>query len=273
MIKRNTRLVTAGLSLMVLIGCSKEADLDPQQDIETLVDRITEASSTVESYSTKSTGEQEFTLYKDGTVQSTAKNSIRSDAEFTREPIAFYEARNTDHHTTGETSNALTYVTEEGHFMYVSGDWIKFPDDRQEHVLLSSETLNGPLVQLHRFRDYERVEWMEEDEHYILRLELSGEQVRGGMPPLDESALNDLGMIDTMTISYVVNKADYLPIRIESESAFTTKTEDIVHFQKISEDSEFTYNQTQPIQLPPEAIETAVPVDRVRIETTPEVTK
>ncbi|WP_020618048.1 DUF6612 family protein [Paenibacillus daejeonensis] len=273
MIKRNAWLATAALSLLLLVGCSNTAVLDPQEEMEALVDRITEASSSVDSYSSRNTAEQEFTMYKDGEVLSTEKNFISSQAEFTREPAAFYEARDTNHHTTGETSNTLSYVTEEGYFMNISGDWIKLPDDRQKHALMSSEANHGPLVQFHRFRDYaENVQLTEEDDHYILRLELTGEQVQGGKTNLDESALNHLGMTDTMTISYVVNKADDLPSRIELESEYTVKLDDIVHLRKVSESFDITYNQAPPIHLPPEAIENAVPVNSVGKEVTPEVT-
>ena len=273
-IKPNAWLTGAGLSLLLLLGCSNTAVLDPQEEMEALVDRITEASSAVDSYSSRIAAEVEATMYKDGEVLSTEENSIESQAEFIRDPAAFFVATDINNHTTGETSKDLTYVTEEGHYMNISGDWIKLPDNQKEYALMSREANYGPLVQFHRFRDYaENVQLTEEDEHYVLRLELSGEQVQGGKPPLDESALNELGLLDTMTLSYVVNKADDLPSRIEQENKYTVKLDGIVHLNKVSEIYDITYHQAQPIQIPPEAIETAVPVDSVGTEVTPEVTE
>lgn len=280
------RLSGALIPLLLLLACSNgPVSDDPKDKPQALIEQITEAIAAVDSYTSVIAAEQE--LHREDSEQN-ERNSFISRTAYVREPAGVHHVLEKVNLASGEQTQEQHYVTSEGHWSKEGEIWTLETEEQRSHRLQSFEALNGPLVQWHRFEKHaEEVIVTEEDEHIVLRLELEGEAVRGdrsatdvGLPQLFKAPQMGVGAaadtpvvptlsshsddsdvaaptthMDTMTLIYIIDPSTYLPVQIDSVTAYAVSDRDDPAVMRVSERYDIVYNETPPIQVPSEALD------------------
>ncbi|GBF74444.1 hypothetical protein PA598K_02788 [Paenibacillus sp. 598K] len=238
----------------------------------------------MDSYTSVIEAEQELRREDNEQIE---RNAIVSRTAYVRAPASVHHVLEKVNLVSGEQTEEQHYITSEGHWSKEDGAWSVQPKDQRSHRLRSLEALNGPLVQWHRFEKHaEKVIVTEEEGRIVLRLKLEGEAVRGGhsatdvglsqlpkVPQVRDGAAADTPdapalsshsddsdvaapttHTDIMNLIYIIDPSTYLPVQIDSVTAYAVSDRDDPAIMQVSERYEIAYNETPPIQVPPEVL-------------------
>ena len=243
-----------------------DATEEPSGDVPTaeeLITNIAAASASMESFTMEMVSEQ--TIDMNGETQN-VKTSVKSD--IIQNPLTAYQELTMEMPAeAGGNQEMIQYMTPEGMYMQVSGEWIKMAGPEQGAMMEQLQQQASPEAQLEHFKSITNETTVtEEGDNYILTADVSGDNVKelsknmleglgGGADPAGMDQLMDQMGIEKMLIVYTVRKDDYLPVSMNVEMSMTMEQEGMTMKMDNKSESTFSnYNEIDEITVPEEAL-------------------
>lgn len=192
----------------------------PLPSVDELIQKSIDAGKSLKDFSMESQVKQDLTVSQ-GEQKQEQKTEIKLKSDMTKEPFNLYQEMTMNVAGQGE-QKILQYITQDGIYSQVNGQWMKQPDDMKAQVLEGAKNGVNPEQSLERFKSIAKdTKVSEEGSNYILTADVSGD----GMKELAKSLMTQSGsnsnpqmdaMIEQMKIKSIkmkfgVNKESYLP--------------------------------------------------------------
>lgn len=237
---------------------------------EELIQRIDEAGDSLKSYSMESTMDQNIAIDDNGTKQE-QEISMQISSEIITQPYAAYQKismSNPNIEGMEGMDGSEQYITTEGIYVKVNGEWVKLPDQDAEPLVNEMKNQSNPqsqFAQLEAVMDELNVG--EEGDNYTLTAKLSGDGVKeiaksylnqsGGADPQTEAMIEQMD-IKSLDMNYKISKETYYPV----DAAVVMEMDMEIENQKLSLVMDMTtkftdYNNIDEIKVPQEAIDSA----------------
>lgn len=246
---------------------NKGADETPTA--EELLQRISEASEGIKSYSTDSTIKQNMKMTVDGKEQSQDIN-MNMKIDIVLSPVTAYSELTMS--VPGEESGQVIkqYITEEGIYSQLGDTWMKFPEDMAAPLAEQMKNQSNAASQFDQLKTIANDLIVEEKgDVYLLTADLSGDKVKelaasmlsqnGAAATTQMTELMDQMNIKSMNISYSVDKETYYPKDLVFSMDMDMDSEDEPFSITMEMNSSITdYNSKDKIEVPQEVKDSAV---------------
>ncbi len=234
--------------------------------VEELIKKATEASEKLKSFSMDAKVNQNIVMTQGDQTQE-QKVDMTMKADMVKEPLAMYQVMDMSMGDQG-TQNIEQYITQQGIYSKVDGNWVKLPDENTDQLMASLEQSASPEAQLEQFKSIaNEAKVVEEGDEFVLSADLSGD----GLKELAKSLMSQAGgeneqtaaMLEQMNInmikiSYAVNKETYLPTKSIVEMAMDMDVEGQSVSLDMKMDSTISkYDEITSIEVPQEALDSA----------------
>lgn len=244
-------------------GETKETAAVPT--VDELFQKTVEASNGLKSFTTEAQVKQDITISQ-GDQKQDQKVEMKMKSDLNVDPLQVYQEIKMTIPGQGE-QDVKQYLSKDGVYTHVNGQWSKVPDDMKAQMLAGMEGSKNPAKQLDNFKSIAKdMKVSEEGDDYILTADVSGE----GMKEMAKSLMSQTGndsqtaaMMEQMNIknikiTYGVNKTTYLPTK--SDINMTMDMEQ--NGQSISMKMEMTstlskHNEVGEIKVPQEVLDSA----------------
>ena len=237
---------------------------------EELIQRIDEAGNSLKSYSMESTMDQNIAIDDNGTKQE-QEISMQISSDIITQPYAAYQKismSNPNIEGMEGMDGSEQYMTPEGIYVKVNGEWVKLPDQDAEPLLNEMKNQSNPqsqFAQLEAVMDELNVG--EEGDNYTLTASLSGEGLQeiaksylnqsGGADPQTEAMIEQMD-IKRLDMNYKISKETYYPVDVAVVMEMDTEIENQKLSLVMDMTTKFTgYNNIEEIKVPQEAIDSA----------------
>ncbi|MGD6782026.1 DUF6612 family protein [Sutcliffiella horikoshii] len=205
------------------VDTSEETEEQEALTAEEVLQKSTEAMADLSSYSMEMISDQEITMAGEDTI----KMVTTTTTDMSLNPMAMYQV------TSIEDADGMmkgmeneSYFSEDGFFLYdsMAGQWFKMPEEFTAQLNAMSEMQTNPAQQLEMLKDYtDEITMTEEEDHYVLNFEGSGEQFNEMAGVIGGMMGDDMGeMMQEMLSMMTVNQLSYL-VHIDKESFYQTK--------------------------------------------------
>lgn len=199
---------------------------------------------------------------------------MTTKSKFIKEPLMMHQE--VQMKTAQGDQKIEQYVTKDGFYSQVNGQWMKMPATMGEQVLAAMQQSANPEKQLEQFKALtEKTKITEEGDSYLLSAEVSGDDVKelaksymnqGGSADPQMAAMMEQMNIKSMNIAYAVDKKTYFPTRTDVTMVMDMTSND----QTISIDMDMKatisdHNKVDEIKVPQEALD----AKEVEMPTTP----
>lgn len=244
---------------------------------EEVLQKSTEAMAALSSYSMEMISDQEISMAGEDTI----KMVTTTTTDMSLNPMAMYQVTSIeDADGMMESMENESYFSEDGFFLYdpMAGQWFKMPEEFTAQLNAMSEMQSNPAEQLEMLKDYtDEIKMTEEEGHYVLNFEGSGEQFNEMAGMIGGMMGDDMGeMMQEMLSMMTVNQLSYL-VHIDKESFYQTKVllnmdmEMDVDGEKVSSiqvmDSTLTnFDEVGEITVPQEVIDNAQEITQEDLE-------
>ncbi|WP_404449740.1 hypothetical protein LG307_08380 [Sutcliffiella horikoshii] len=190
---------------------------------EEVLQKSTEAMAALSSYSMEMISDQEISMSGEDTI----KMVTTTTTDMSLNPMAMYQVTSIeDADGMMESMDNESYFSEDGFFVYdsMAGQWFKMPEEFTAQLNAMSEMQTNPAEQLEMLKDYtDEITMTEEEDHYVLNFEGSGEQFNEMAGMIGGMVGDDMGeMMQEMLSMMTVNQLSYL-VHIDKESFYQTK--------------------------------------------------
>ncbi|UAL48934.1 hypothetical protein K7887_08380 [Sutcliffiella horikoshii] len=261
------------------VDASEETDTEEQEEMtaDEVLQKSTEAMAGLSSYSMEMISDQEISMAGEDTI----KMVTTTTTDMSLNPMAMYQVTSIeDADGMMEGMENESYFSEDGFFIYdsMAGQWFKMPEEFTAQLNAMSEMQTNPAEQLEMLKDYtDEITMTEEEGHYVLNFEGSGEQFNEMAGMIGGMMGDDMGeMMQEMLSMMTVNQLNYL-VHIDKESFYQTKVllnmdmEMDVDGEKVSSiqvmDSTLTnFDEVGEITVPQEVIDSAQEISEEDLE-------
>ncbi len=190
---------------------------------EEVLQKSTEAMAALSSYSMEMVSDQEISM--DG--EDTIKMVTTTTTDMSLNPLAMYQVTSIeDADGMMESMDNESYFSEDGFFVYdsMAGQWFKMPDEFAAELNSMSEMQTNPAEQLEMLKDYsENMTMTEEEDHYVLNFEGSGEQFNEMAGMIGGMMGDDMGgMMEEMLSMMTINQLSYV-VHVDKETFYQTR--------------------------------------------------
>ncbi|TYS61365.1 hypothetical protein FZC74_03550 [Sutcliffiella horikoshii] len=205
------------------VDASEETEEQEALTAEEVLQKSTEAMADLSSYSMEMISDQEITMAGEDTI----KMVTTTTTDMSLNPMAMYQVTSIeDADGMMEGMENESYFSENGFFLYdsMAGQWFKMPEEFTAQLNAMSEMQTNPAQQLEMLKDYtDEITMTEEEGHYVLNFEGSGEQFNEMAGMIGGMMGDDMGeMMQEMLSMMTVNQLSYL-VHIDKESFYQTK--------------------------------------------------
>ncbi|ART76106.1 hypothetical protein B4U37_08675 [Sutcliffiella horikoshii] len=205
------------------VDASEETEEQEALTAEEVLQKSTEAMADLSSYSMEMISDQEITMAGEDTI----KMVTTTTTDMSLNPMAMYQVTSIeDADGMMEGMENESYFSEDGFFLYdsMAGQWFKMPEEFTAQLNAMSEMQTNPAQQLEMLKDYtDEITMTEEEDHYVLNFEGSGEQFNEMAGMIGGMMGDDMGeMMQEMLSMMTVNQLSYL-VHIDKESFYQTK--------------------------------------------------
>ncbi|MGD7054600.1 DUF6612 family protein [Sutcliffiella horikoshii] len=205
------------------VDTSEETEEQEALTAEEVLQKSTEAMADLSSYSMEMISDQEITMAGEDTI----KMVTTTTTDMSLNPMAMYQVTSIeDADGMMEGMENESYFSEDGFFLYdsMAGQWFKMPEEFTAQLNAMSEMQTNPAQQLEMLKDYtDEITMTEEEDHYVLNFEGSGEQFNEMAGMIGGMMGDDMGeMMQEMLSMMTVNQLSYL-VHIDKESFYQTK--------------------------------------------------
>jgi hypothetical protein len=190
---------------------------------EEVLQKSAEAMSELSSYSMEMVSDQEISMAGEDTI----KMVTTTTTDMSLNPMAMYQVTSIeDADGMMESMDNESYFSEAGFFVYdsMAGQWFKMPDEFAAELNAMSEMQTNPAEQLEMLKAYsDDMTMNEEDGHYVLNFEGSGEQFNEMAGMIGGMMGDDMGgMMEEMLSMMTVNQLSYV-VHVDKETFYQTK--------------------------------------------------
>ncbi|WP_010192598.1 DUF6612 family protein [Bacillus sp. m3-13] len=205
------------------VDTSEETEEQEALTADEVLQKSTEAMADLSSYSMEMISDQEITMAGEDTI----KMVTTTTTDMSLNPMAMYQVTSIeDADGMMEGMENESYFSEDGFFLYdsMAGQWFKMPEEFTAQLNAMSEMQTNPAQQLEMLKDYtDEITMTEEEDHYVLNFEGSGEQFNEMAGMIGGMMGDDMGeMMQEMLSMMTVNQLSYL-VHIDKESFYQTK--------------------------------------------------
>ncbi len=259
------------------VDASEETEEQEEMTAEEVLQKSTEAMAGLSSYSMEMISDQEISMSGEDTI----KMVTTTTTDMSLNPMAMYQVTSIeDADGMMEGMENESYFSEDGFFIFdsMAGQWFKMPEEFTAQLNAMSEMQTNPAEQLKMLKDYtDEITMTEEEGHYVLNFEGSGEQFNEMAGMIGGMMGDDMGeMMQEMLSMMTVNQLSYL-VHIDKESFYQTKVllnmdmEMDVDGEKVSSiqvmDSTLTnFDEVGEITVPQEVIDSAQEISQEDLE-------
>lgn len=250
----------------------------PKEDalptVDELIQKSAEASQNMKSFAMDSDIKQNIIL-GEGESKQEQNIDMAMKIETTLDPMEMVQEITMDVPGEGK-QNIKQYITQNGVYSSVDGQWFQLPEESVKEIMASMEMTNeGPEKQLEQFKTIAKdTKVTEEGDSYILTADVSGDSLKelaksymsqaGGSNDQTAAMMEQMD-IKSMKIVYGVKKDTYLPTKSDVDMVMSMDQEG----QSISLDMKMksTYskhNEIDKIEVPKEALDGAKSPDNVK---------
>ncbi|WP_339149776.1 MULTISPECIES: DUF6612 family protein [unclassified Sutcliffiella] len=190
---------------------------------EEVLQKSAEAMSELSSYSMEMVSDQEISMAGEDTI----KMVTTTTTDMSLNPMAMYQVTSIeDADGMMESMDNESYFSEAGFFVYdsMAGQWFKMPNEFAAELNAMSEMQTNPAEQLEMLKAYsDDMTMNEEDGHYVLNFEGSGEQFNEMAGMIGGMMGDDMGgMMEEMLSMMTVNQLSYV-VHVDKETFYQTK--------------------------------------------------
>ncbi|AST91635.1 MULTISPECIES: DUF6612 family protein [Sutcliffiella] len=245
-----------------------EIEEEPALTAEQVLEKTTEATAELKSYSMDMNINQKITLNDEEPIE--MKTTSKSD--LTLSPLAMYQSTKMNDPTMGIEMESETYFTEEGFFTYdpTFGEWYKFPSEfTAELIELTEMQQQNPAEQLEILKSFsDELSMTEEGNEYILTFEGNGDQYEELINATIPMMGDDMGeMLEEVLSMMKINHISY-KIHVDKETLVQTKMfitmdmemeieGEVMSMYQEMDMSLYNYNEIDEIVIPQEVLDNA----------------
>jgi len=234
---------------------------------EELIQKTSEASKSLKSYSMDSQVDQKITMTQNEQKQDqTVKMTMKTD--IINEPLAMAQDITMNVPGMPDPQQIKQYITQDGIYMHTQGQWMKMPPEMKEQLMQAVQAQSNPQKQLEQFSSIVKdTKVTEEGDHYVLNAAVSGDSVKdlvkimvagagaGGANPQVEAMVEQM-KIQSMNLKYRVKKDGYLPVSMNVDMLMDMEQQGQKLSMDMKMDSTFSrYNEVKEIKVPQEALD------------------
>ncbi|MEH7343404.1 DUF6612 family protein [Bacillus sp. JJ1532] len=283
-LKKTLSILTGFLLTFMLAACNQSAEpvnesaknsetpaaaeKPSQLTLEEVLEKSTEASNNLASFSVKMNLDQDIT--SDQEEMNLQTQSV-IEMNVVQDPMAFYQKMTMSLGDTGEEFETESYFTEEGMYFYEpSGkQWMKFPQEMTDAFLQMSGKQTNPGEELKKLQQFvEDFTFEQDSKNYILNLKASGDKFNDfiketaaeSLPPemAQEDLMNSM-KINAVEYKFLIDRESFLPVALDMnmEMELTVEDQTIIMNQKMNGQYS-NHNNIDAITVPQEVIDSAV---------------
>ncbi|SDE46681.1 hypothetical protein SAMN02799630_05432 [Paenibacillus sp. UNCCL117] len=234
---------------------------------EELIQKTSEASKSLKSYSMDSQVDQKITMTQNEQKQDqTVKTTMKTD--IINEPLAMVQEITMNVSGMEGPQQIKQFITQDGIYMQTQGQWMKMPPEMKEQLMQAVQAQSNPQKQLEQFSSIVKdTKVTEEGEHYVLSAAVSGDSVKdlvksivagqgtGGANPQIQAMVEQM-KIQSMNLQYKVKKDGYLPVSMNVDMQMDMEQQGQKLSMDMKMDSMFSrYNEVKEIKVPQEALD------------------
>jgi len=226
-----------------------------------LLEKSVEASQSMKSFAMQADIKQNIVV--EGTENAEQNIDMVLDSEVTLEPTEMMQ--NMTMESPEGKVEMKQYITENGIYMLMDGQWMKIPKESEQEIRSSLDTTaSGPKQQIEQFKSIAKdMKVTDEGDKYVLTAEVSGDNLKelatslmnqaGGDP--QTAAMMEQMNIKSINIEYGLQKDTFLPTATNLDMVMEMEAEG----QKVTLDMKMksTYskhNEVSKIEVPKEAL-------------------
>ncbi|KMJ58402.1 hypothetical protein AB685_10945 [Bacillus sp. LL01] len=205
------------------VDAKEETEATETLTADEVLAKSTEAMAALSSYSMEMVSDQEISMEGEDTIKMVTITST----DMSLNPLAMYQVTSIEDADgmMGSMDNE-SYFSESGFFVYdpMAGQWFKMPDEFAGEIHSMSDMQTNPAEQLEMLKAYsENMTVSEEEDHYVLNFEGSGEQFNEMVSMVGGMMGDDMGgMMEEMLSMMTVNKLSYV-IHVDKETFYQTR--------------------------------------------------
>lgn len=205
------------------VEAAEETEETETLTAEEVLQKSTEAMAALSSYSMEMVSDQEISMAGEDTI----KMVTTTTTDMSLNPMAMYQVTSIeDADGMMESMDNESYLSDAGFFVYdsMAGQWFKMPDEFTAELNAMSEMQTNPAEQLEMLKAYsDDLTMTEEDEHYVLNFEGSGEQFNEMAGMIGGMMGDDMGgMMEEMLSMMTVNQLSYV-VHVDKETFYQTR--------------------------------------------------
>jgi len=235
--------------------------------VDELIQKSIDASKSLKNFSMDSQVKQDLTISQ-GEQKQEQNTEIKLKSDMTKEPFNLYQEMTMNVAGQGE-QKVVQYISKDGIYSQVNGQWTKMPDDMKAQILEGAEKGASPEQSLERFKSIAKDSKVsEEGTNYILTADLSGD----GMKELAKSLMTQSGsnsnpqmeaMIEQMKIKSIkmkfgVNKESYQPTISDVDMSMEVEEQgQKVELNMVMTSTFSKHNEIGEIKVPQEVLDSA----------------
>lgn len=240
-----------------------EQTADGVPSVEELIQKTAEAGAELKGFAMESQVKQKVKI-KQGDQNTEQATDMTMKSQYTKDPLQMHQE--VDMKTSQGDQKMEQYVTADGFYSQVNGQWMKIPSSMSEQVVTAMQQSASPEKQLEQFKAIAgQTKVTEDGDNYMLEAEVSGDDVKelaktymnqGGSSDPQMAAMMEQMNIKSMNIAYAVDKKTYFPTRTDVTMVMDMTNGD----QTISIDMDMKatisdHNKVDEIKIPQEALD------------------
>lgn len=240
-----------------------EQTSDGVPSVDELIKNSVAASADLKSFAMESQVKQKINI-KTAQGDNAQDTDMTTKSEFVKEPLTMHQE--VQMKTAQGDQKIEQYVTKDGFYSQMNGQWMKMPATMGEQVLTAMQQSANPEKQMEQFKALtDKTKITEEGDSYLLSAEVSGDDVKElaktymnqtGSSDQQMAAMMEQMNIKSMNIAYAVDKKTYFPTRTDVTMVMDMTSGD----QTISIDMDMKatisdHNKVDEIKVPQEALD------------------
>ncbi|MBG9734848.1 DUF6612 family protein [Paenibacillus alvei] len=240
----------------------KEASLPT---VDELIQKSIDASKSLKNFAMDAQIKTDLTISQ-GEQKQEQNTEMKLKSDITKEPFNLYQEMTMTVTGQGE-QKIVQYISKDGIYSQMNGQWTKMPDDMKAQVLEGAEKGASPEQSLEQFKSIAKdTKVSEAGNDYILTADLSGD----GMKELAKSLMSQSGsnsnpqmaaMLDQMNIksikmTYGVNKDTHLPTKSDVDMTMDVEEQgQKVEIHMVMNSTFSKHNEIGEIKVPKEVLD------------------
>ncbi|MGG6310884.1 DUF6612 family protein [Paenibacillus macerans] len=234
--------------------------------LDELIQKTMEASDGLNSFSMEASVNQNISMTQ-GDQKQDQKVDMTMKIDTTKDPLEMYQEIQMSVPGSGN-QEIKQYITDEGVFSNMDGNWMKLPDNTKDQLLTGLEQSVSPEKQLEQFKSIAgETKVTEEGDEYVLTAEVSGDGVKelakslmdqSGSANEQTAAMMEQMNIKDIKITYAVNKETFFPTKSNIEMTLDMEAEgQSVSLEMKMNSTISKHNELAEIKVPQEVLDSA----------------